>query len=180
MQRTLTLVIAFLLTPLATLPAADQEKPLAGQAAFDIRSFGAIGDGKTVNTAALQKAIDACHAAGGGRVVVPAGVFVSGSIQLKSHVVLKVEKDATLRGSPDIRDYGLKTAPLNWGGWWKFIAYDLAPCLIYAEDAEQIGLEGPGTVDGQGGGARKVFPNPGDARRPMLVRFQHCRGVTVR
>ena len=180
MKCTILTVTVLLLAPLAALHTAGQERPVAGKASFDICSFGATGDGKTLNTAAIQKAINACHAAGGGRVVVPAGVFLTGSVRLKSRVVLRIEAGATLRGSPDIREYGLETAPLNWGGWWKFVSHQLAPCLIYAEDAEQIGLEGQGTVDGQGGRLRKVFPNAGDSRRPMLVRFQHCRGVTVR
>ena len=109
----------------------------------------------------------------------PPGVYLTGSVRLKSHVVLRIEMGALLRGSPNIRDYTIATAPLQWGGWWKFIAHDLRPCLIYAENADQVGLEGKGKVDGQGGGLRKVFPNPGDSRRPMLLRFQHCRGVTL-
>jgi hypothetical protein len=180
MTHSIQIVTVLLLAPLAALHAAAQETPVTGQTAFDIRTFGATGDGKSLNTAAIQKAIDACHAAGGGRVVVPEGVFLTGSVRLKSRVILRIETGATLRGSPDIRDYDLATAPLNWGGWWKFINYQLAPCLIYAEDAEHIGLEGKGTIDGQGGRLRNVFPNAGDSRRPMLVRFQHCRDVTVR
>ena len=180
MNRTILTLTVLLLAPLAACHAAGQQVPAAGKTSFDIRAFGATGDGKTLNTAAIQKAVDACHAAGGGCAVVPAGVFLTGSVRLKSRVVLRIERGATLRGSPDIRDYGIATAPLNWGGWWKFVSHQLAPCLIYAEDAEQVRLEGQGTVDGQGGRLRNVFPNAGDSRRPMLMRFQHCRGVTVR
>ena len=73
----------------------------------NIRSHGAIGDGKTVNTRAIQKAIDACAAAGGGMIVVPAGVFVSGSIWLKPGVGLELRRGAVLRGSTDLADYPL-------------------------------------------------------------------------
>lgn len=147
---------------------------------FDIRAYGAKSDGQTINTSAIQNAIDACHAAGGATVLVPEGVFVSGSLRLKSRVTLKIAKDAILRGSPKIEDYTVETAPLHWSAFWAFAASQWKQCLIYAEDAEQIGIEGPGTIDGQGGTERKVFPNANDPRRPMLVRIVGCRKVTVR
>jgi hypothetical protein len=179
MKFTIPLVAALLLCSMATLRAADAGSSAAELKVFDIRAHGAVGDGTTVNTTAIQKAIDACHAAGGGRVVVPVGVFVSGSLRLKSRVTLKIDQGGILRGSPRIGDYTVETAPLHWGGFWKFAASQWKQCLIYAEDAEQIGIEGPGTIDGQGGRKRKVFPNPGDPRRPMLVRFERCRDIVV-
>ena len=173
MKLTLTLLTSFLLSPLAALHAAEPK-------VFDITAYGAKSDGTTINTSAIQQAIDACHAAGGGTVLVPSGVFVSGSLQLKSHVTLKVGKDAILRGSPNIADYTVETAPLHWSAFWKFAASNWKQCLIYAENAHEIGIEGPGTIDGQGGTERKVFPNANDPRRPMLVRIVGCRKVTVR
>ena len=173
MKHTLTLLTALLLAPLATLHAAEQR-------VFNITAYGAMSDGQTLNTAAIQKAIDACHAAGGGTVLVPSGVFVSGSLRLKSRVTLKIGEDAILRGSPKIADYSDETAPLHWGGAWAFAASQWKQCLIYAENAEEIGIEGPGTIDGQGGTELKVFPNANDPRRPMLVRLVGCRKVTVR
>ena len=173
MKLTLTLLTSFLLSPLAALHAAEPK-------VFDITAYGAKSDGTTINTSAIQQAIDACHAAGGGTVLVPSGVFVSGSLLLKSHVTLKVGKDAILRGSPNIADYTVETAPLHWSAFWKFAASNWKQCLIYAENAHEIGIEGPGTIDGQGGTERKVFPNANDPRRPMLVRIVGCRKVTVR
>jgi len=173
MKPTLTLLTALLLAPLAALHAAEPK-------VFDITAYGTKSDGQTLNTAAIQKAIDACHASGGGTVLVPRGVFVSGSLRLKSKVTLRLERDAILRGSPDIADYTVETAELHWGGFWKFAASQWRQCLVYAEDAEEIGIEGPGTIDGQGGRERKVFPNAKDPRRPMLVRLVGCRKVTVR
>jgi hypothetical protein len=173
MKPTLTLLTALLLSPLAALHAAEPK-------VFDITAYGAKSDGTTINTSAIQQAIDACHAAGGGTVLVPSGVFVSGSLLLKSHVTLKVGKNAILRGSPNIADYTVETAPLHWSAFWKFAASNWKQCLIYAENAREIGIEGPGTIDGQGGTERKVFPNANDPRRPMLVRFVGCRKVTVR
>jgi hypothetical protein len=173
MKHNLPLFTALLLAPLAALHAAEPK-------VFDITAYGAKSDGQTLNTAAIQKAIDACHASGGGTVLVPRGVFVSGSLRLKSKVTLRLERDAILRGSPDIADYTVETAELHWGGFWKFAASQWRQCLVYAEDAEEIGIEGPGTIDGQGGRERKVFPNAKDPRRPMLVRLVGCRKVTVR
>jgi hypothetical protein len=173
MKSSVTFLAAILLVSPAALHAAEPK-------VFDITAFGAKGDGQTINTSAIQKAIDACHGAGGGSVVVPRGVFLCGSLRLKSRVRLKVEKDALLRGSPKIADYTAETAPLHWGGVWSFAASQWKQCLIYAEDAEEIGIEGPGTIDGQGGTERKVFPNADDPRRPMLVRLVGCRKVTVR
>jgi hypothetical protein len=173
MKPTLTLLTALLLSPLAALHAAEPK-------VFDITAYGAKSDGTTINTSAIQQAIDACHAAGGGTVLVPSGVFVSGSLQLKSRVTLKVGKDAILRGSPNIADYTVETAPLHWSAFWKFAASNWKQCLIYAENAQEIGIEGPGTIDGQGGTERKVFPNANDPRRPMLMRIVGCRKVTVR
>jgi hypothetical protein len=161
---------------------ALQTAAVGGEAAFDVRRFGAVADGTTLNTVAIQKAIDACHAAGGGRVVVAGGVYLSGAVQLRSRVTLVVEAGTTLLGSPNIADYRVKTEPIDWGWTYKKTAIAFAPCLIYAERAEHVGLEGKGTVDGQGGRQRKVFPNRGDAdqRRPILVRFHECRDVTLR
>ena len=72
---------------------------------FNIVNFGAIPDGKTINTAQIQAAIDACHAAGGGQVVVPAGVFKTGTLWLRSNVELYLCAGAYLEGSRDPEDY---------------------------------------------------------------------------
>ncbi len=111
MKTTLTLLLALLLAPLAALHAADPK-------VYDVLAHGAKGDGKTMNTQAIQQAVDTCHAAGGGVVSVPKGVFLTGSLRLKGGVTLRVEKDAILRGSPKIADYTDETAPLHWGGVW--------------------------------------------------------------
>jgi|LakMenEpi03Aug12_release.lakeMendotaPanAssembly.Ray.scaffolds.fasta_scaffold87757_3 hypothetical protein len=173
MKPAFLLIVLLLLSPLSALHAADPK-------VYDITAHGAKGDGTTMNTQAIQQAVDTCHAAGGGLVSVPKGVFLTGALRLKSGVTLRIEKDAILRGSPKVTDYAVETAPLHWGGAWAFAASQWKQCLIYAEDAEQIGIEGPGTIDGQGGSERKVFPNAYDPRRPMLVRVVGCRKVTVR
>src|SRR5712691_2098819 len=77
--------------------------PLAGP--IDVRTLGATGDGKTKDTAAFQKALDQAAAAGGGDVLVPAGEYLIGSIELKSNTTLRLAKNAHLIGSPDLEDY---------------------------------------------------------------------------
>lgn len=149
MQRFRAVLAALLLAPLGGLHAAEVR-------VFDITAYGAKSDGQTINTSAIQKAIDACHAAGGGTVLVPEGAFVTGSLRLKSRVTLEIAKNAILRGSPTIAHYTVETAELHWGAFWEFAASQWRQCLIYAENAEEIGIEGPGTIDGQGGSEQGV------------------------
>ena len=180
MKPTLTLLTALLLAPFVSLHAAEPK-------VFDITAHGAKGDGTTLNTQMIQQAVDACHDAGGGVVSIPKGVFLTGSLRLKSGVVLRVEKDAILRGSPKIADYAVETAELHWFdaqddlNMFKSTNTQFRPALIYAEDAEQVGLEGSGVIDGQGGKEGKVFPNKDDAQRriPILLRFERCRNVKL-
>jgi hypothetical protein len=178
MKHTPTLLTVLLLAPLISLHAAEPK-------VFDVTAHGAKGDGTTMNTQAIQQAVDACHDAGGGVVRVPKGVFLTGSLRLKSGVILRVEKDAILRGSPKIADYAVETAELNWleapNFLFKSFNTQFRPALIYAEDAERIGLEGSGVIDGQGGMDSKIFPNKDDPQRrhPIMIRFEHCRNVKL-
>jgi len=101
---------------------------------FDILNYGAVGDGKTLSTGAVQKAIDACYQNGGGRVIVPTGVFIIGTVNLKSNVHLYLESGAILRGSPDLKDY----TPYN----------EVHYGMLFAENAENISISGFGNIDG--------------------------------
>ena len=105
----------------------------AGAATCDVTAYGAVADGKTVSTAAIQRAIDACRDQGGGRVVVPAGVFVTGTLRLHSRIELHLEAGAVLRGSPNLADYQLDGRRLG---------------LLYAERVEGVSITGRGTIDG--------------------------------
>jgi polygalacturonase len=84
------------------------------RSSLNVRSFGAVADGKTKDTAAFQKALDDCATAGGGKVIVPAGNYLIGSIELKSHTKLQFEKGAALVGSPDLADYPV--VKVRWEG----------------------------------------------------------------
>lgn len=102
---------------------------------YNISSFGAKNDGITINTPAIQKAIDNCHKGGGGRVVIPPGEFVTGTIILKSGVNLHLEQGARLLGSFDTADYWIDGRKHG---------------LIYAYQAESISISGEGEIDGRG------------------------------
>jgi unsaturated rhamnogalacturonyl hydrolase len=111
---------------------------------FPITQFGAVADGKTNNREAIAKAIEACHQAGGGRVVVPAGAWVTGAIQLKSNVNLHVAEGATLLFSVNPDDY-LPAVLTRFEG---MDCYNYSP-FIYANGQENIAITGKGTLDGQ-------------------------------
>lgn len=117
--------------------------PCAFAATFNVRDYGAAGDGAKKDTAAIARAIDACAKAGGGTVLLPPGRYLTGALTLKSNMTLEIEAGATLLGSPDPEDYPLH--PGVWGDGRK----EISP-LIYAEDAENVTLRGRGVIDGQG------------------------------
>ncbi|MBN2697196.1 MAG: glycoside hydrolase family 28 protein, partial [Bacteroidales bacterium] len=111
---------------------------------FNIMDFGADNDGETLCTKAFRKAVEACNEAGGGRVVVPAGVFLTGPIHLKSNVNLHVSEGATVKFSLDTADY-LPAVLTRFEGTE---CYSYSP-LIYAFEQENIAITGQGTLDGQ-------------------------------
>ena len=117
----------------------------------DVTAFGARGDDHTSNTVSIQRAIDACAVRGGGTVVVPPGRFRSGTILLKSHIVLKLEPGAVLTGSRDVADY----LPGSAVGLGTTLGVDVAgegklAGLIVARNVTDVSIVGPGTIDGDG------------------------------
>lgn len=157
---------------------------LTGIRIYNICDFGAVGDGKTLCTAALQKAIDACNKDKGGTVVVPAGVFVIGSTELKSNVTLHICAGATLLGSDVGKNYhAADVIPLKGDA----TLGDGNVGLIYATNAENITIEGKGTIDGQGVRFRhpidnKELPSPAGLKshdRPYHLMFYKCKNVIV-
>jgi len=111
---------------------------------FLITRYGAVGDGKKDCTAAFAEAITACNAAGGGRVVVPAGDFLTGPVHLKSNVNLHVSSGGTIRFSQDPRKY----LPLVFSRWEGMELMNYSP-FIYAFEQKNIAITGPGVLDGQ-------------------------------
>jgi len=145
---------------------------------YNVLDFGADKSGKVISTKAVQKAIDTCSAEGGGRIVIPsAAKILIGTIYLKSHVTLYLEKNAVLFGSSFLRDYANDT------GVCSYYPEALDRCLIYAYKQRDIALDGFGVVDGAYD--EKAFTYPEDARgreaqqRPMLVRFSECEDIHI-
>jgi polygalacturonase len=146
----------------AILPAADlRARPAPGAAGpqtgmvrpdgtpgsafvFNVATFGAVGDGKTMCTAAIQSAIDACAKAGGGTVIVPPGVYLTGPLFLKSHMVFEVVAGATLLGSPNFSDYP------SMAGRWEGLDRTIYASLLTGTDLENVTIQGRGTLDGNG------------------------------
>jgi polygalacturonase len=137
---------------------------------FNVREFGARGDGATLDTAALQKAIDACAGIGGGTVYFPPGRYLSGTLFLKSRVTVELEAGATLLGSRRLEDYPPTIPALR-----SYTDTYTEQSLIYGEGLEHVTLQGRGEIDGQGA----AFPGKYKVR-PYLVRLVGCRDVLVR
>lgn len=137
------------------------------QASFNVRQFGAIGDGTTLDSLAIQQAIDAAHAAGGGEVLVPTGIYLSGTILLKDGVTLNLEKGATILGSKDLGDYS------NPDFFIDAVNQERGWCLIGIIDLKNVAIVGEGTIDGRGEDFR------GHARRPFLVRCVRSEDVRI-
>jgi len=176
---------------------------------FVITEFGAVGDGKLNCTIAIAKAIEACHKARGGRVVVPKGEFLTGAIHLKSNVELHLDRQAILKFSTDPKAY----LPVVFTRFEGMECYNYSP-LIYAFEQENVAVTGEGTLDGQasdenwwqwkgGKTAKDGSPNQKPARdrlgkmvdqnapirerrfgegsflRPSFVQFNRCRNVLI-
>jgi polygalacturonase len=135
--------------------------------------FGAVADGTTVNTVAIQKAIDSCSENGGGIVTIPAGRFVTGTLQLKDGVTLSLAASSFLIGSTNVGDYQ-NLDPFKTGSDGNEL---MGYALIIGKDAKNVGLEGPGVIDGQGAALKKAEGHYD--RRPFLVRWVRCSGVAV-
>ncbi len=124
---------------------------------FVISDYGALADGSTVNTKAIQSAIDKCAASGGGVVVVPKGTFLSGAIFLKQGVNLLVEKDGVLKGTTNIDDYPLINTR------WEGTEEPWTSSFVNAEGMTDLEISGEGTLDGSG---EEWLQNSGQGRGP--------------
>lgn len=172
---------------------------------FDVVKHGAVADGKTDCTTAIARAIEACHAAGGGRVVIAGGTIVTGAVHLKSNVNLHIAKGATLKFIPNPARY-LPVVYTRFEGT-ECMNYS---SLIYAFEQENIGLTGEGTLDGSASNeswwgwrlgdenvnaaasakrlvemgekgvpvSERVF-GPAGRLRPNFVQFYRCKSILI-
>jgi polygalacturonase len=147
---------------------------LVGKAAdINVLDYAAVPDGETLNTAILQKAIDDCSASGGGEVIFPPGRYLTGSLILKSGVLLNLGQGATLLGSTNIDDY--QSIKPN------FVAlrtHQETKQLLFAEGQTNIGIIGRGTIDGQG----RAFIRDGNdegIKRPHCIQFIDCKNIRI-
>jgi polygalacturonase len=151
----------------------------------NIRDFGAVGDGVVKDTAAIQAAIDACSAQGGGTVIVPKGDYLSGSLLLRSYVTLHLEAAARIVSSMDERDFAVPLAAAEKEGTYSEGQGKNA--LLCARHAEKVAVTGMGIIDGRGELFLQPEEDDGDyvllplgMFRPKLVDFEGCTDVLFR
>ncbi|MBV9868160.1 MAG: glycoside hydrolase family 28 protein [Abitibacteriaceae bacterium] len=188
-----TLRLFLWLVASATLHAATAAD---SSGVFNVRDYGAIGDGKHLETAALNQAVTACAKAGGGVVYLPPGIYLTGTIVMQSHVTLEIAGGATILGSENPKDYLMVNSV--WSEGKQIIA-----SLIYAENAENITITGRGKIDGQGqvwwqpilaakakaksagastasaGPARLPTSSSASTDRPQLIRLVRCKDIVI-
>lgn len=181
---------------LVCAPCAEGQDAAPGASAgvYDVTRYGAAGDGATLDTIAIQAAIDAAANQGGGEVLFPPGAFVTGTLYLKNHVLLRLAHGATVLGSTNLVDY-----PVNRCNYPSRSDQYTARALIWGEGLEDIGIAGSGVIDGQGIHFRGIEATPEQVaesarpldaegryplhkvylNRPYLIRFISCRNVLV-
>jgi polygalacturonase len=161
----------------------------------NVLDFGAVGDGRTLCTACIQAAINACAAAGGGKVFVPPGRYLTGPIFLKSNLEFEILAGATLLGSTNFADY--PTIP----GWWEGLERTVYASMITGIDLENVAITGQGTLDGQGAVWLEAWGKTQELReklglkgrepenplasplpwpRPRMINLYRCRKVLIR
>ena len=163
-------------------PVDKRSKFRSQEKTFNILTYGAKGDGTFLNTRAIQSAIDDAHQQNGGKVLIPTGNFLTGSIILKSGVELHLQENAVLLGSTNFFDYQ---------GLDRWLA------LILADHQRDIAISGKGTIDGQGqelalnidslihiGKVEDPRYNhrrrrPNEAKRPQIIEFVRCKNIRV-
>jgi polygalacturonase len=153
---TLAIVVACFLPPQSratrhSRPAQTASLNSAATAFFDVKSFGAKGDGKTLDTAAINKTIDAAAAAGGGTVFFPAGNYLSVSIRLKSNIALYLDQGATIVAAETAPGVAYDAPePNEWDAWQDFGHSHWHNSLIWGENLENVSILGPGKIWGKG------------------------------
>ena len=162
-----TAVVAGLIFTCALrVPAQSIPLPTIPHATFNVTNYGAVGDGKTMNTSAIQKTIDTASAGGGGTVLIPAGKFLTGPFTLASSINLHLVKNATILISDDLANY-----PSAKGRYQDSIT---------ASGAHDLEISGEGTIDGQGNAWWTAFrADKSMTHRPNMIKLSNCTRVRV-
>jgi polygalacturonase len=165
-MRTRNLLATLLCACLFRAGAQSVPLPVIPKATFNITNFGAVGDGKTMNTAAIQKTIDKASAAGGGNVLIPDGRFLTGPFTLASCINLQLAGGAILLINDNLANYP--------------VAKNRYQDCISISDAHDIEISGQGTIDGQGQAWWAAFrADKSMTHRPYLIKLQNCTRVLV-
>lgn len=177
MKNYISIALLMLCPFMATVSVAHPHKKT-----YNIAEFGAIGDGKTLNTKAIQTVIDDCAKNGGGTVIIPKGVFLSGALFIKPGVNIEIQQDAVLKGSQNIEDYPKAITRIE-GHFEPWRA-----ALLNGDKVDHLHITGKGTLDGNGEPFWKLFYSRRTAdpkttnlsvERPRLTFIQNSRDVQI-
>ena len=174
------------LVPKISASAAQDAPQPASRPLRDVRNFGATGDGKTIDTAAINRAIEEASSSGGGTVYFPAGSYLCYSLHLKSKVALYLEQGATIvaadPASDASRSYDAAESNKPWEDYQDFGHNHWHNSLIWGEGLSDVSICGPGLIWGKGlsrgWGAGPVAEQPGVANKAIALK--HCRNVLLR
>ena len=143
------------------------------RAHYNVRDFGAIGDGTNKDTVAFQKALDTCAVSGGGDVVVPSGNYLIGSIQIGNRTILRLMTNSVLLGSSNTNDYPMMD--VRWEGRWE----SGRRSLIYSANVDHTGIIGPGRIEGNPEVAKSQKPRGALVLEPINCNDVRWEGFTV-
>jgi polygalacturonase len=138
---------------------------------IDVKQYGALGDGIVLDTKGIQRAIDYCSDIG-GEVVFSPGIYLTGTIILKSNVTVNIQKGAVVLGSTDFKDYKSDIRPFV-----DAVGQERGRCIFFGDNAHNVAIKGEGIINGRGEAFGENHPE--HKRRPFLFRFVECRNLTV-
>lgn len=168
-----TLMKIFASVLLAVVLVGCATTQYATRKTYNVRDFGATGDGVTKDTVAFQKALDACAVHGGGDVMVPAGNYLIGSVQLGYGTIVRLETNSVIIGSGDTNDYPMMD--IRWEGRWQ----PGRRALIYAANVDHTGIIGPGRIEGNRALAAPQNPRGAVVLEPISCHDVRWEGFTV-
>jgi polygalacturonase len=145
---------------------SQAERSSPSKTIFNIRDFGAMGDGTNKDTVAFQKALDTCAVSGGGEVIVPAGKYLIGSVQMGYRTILRLETNSVIVGSGEAADYPMMD--VRWEGRWQ----PGRRALIYAANVDHTGIIGPGRIEGN-----RAMAAPQNPRGVVVLEPISCNDV---